>query len=156
MILLRRLLHQRRYVGKPPSDRGIIPPPFNSDDKEPHDFKPRPRTHRSNCGEYRRNSFSTGAAHGLLDLELNDPRLTQVLSYIRYRLAKNDGHFGPEVSRNIGLWTRQIEYVMGKHTFNGANPVACLQFLSIFGKQIDNEGVPEAGALQIWPSFLSG
>lgn len=45
---------------------------------------------------------------------------------------------------------------MGKHTFNGTKPVACLRFLSIFKIQLDNEGVPEAGALKVLPEFLSG
>lgn len=45
---------------------------------------------------------------------------------------------------------------MGKHVFNGTKLVSCLRFLSVFKTQLDNEVVPEAGALKVWPSLLSG
>lgn len=93
---------------------------------------------------------------GLIELEPSDPRFRDVLLYRRYRLLQRNVRMGPEVSRNIGIWTRRLEYVMGKHVFSGTNPVACLKFLSVFKTQLDNEGVPEAGALKVWPSFLSG
>lgn len=62
----------------------------------------------------------------------------------------------PELSRNIGVLTRRMEDVMGKHVFSGKKHIACLRFLSVFKTQLDNEGVPKAGALKMWPSFLSG
>lgn len=38
---------------------------------------------------------------------------------------------------------------MGLHTFNGTKPVARLQFLSLFRKQLENKGIQKAGALRI-------
>lgn len=90
-----------------------------------------------------------GPTHpGLRELEPSDPCFTEVLSYRRYRLLRRNVQPGLEVCRNIGVWTRRLEYVMGKHTFNGTKPVACLRFLSVFKTQLDN-GVPESGALKV-------
>lgn len=36
---------------------------------------------------------------------------------------------------------------MGRDTFNGANPVVCLRFLSVFKKKLDNEGILESVSL---------
>eukprot|EP00171_Calliarthron_tuberculosum_P006027 IDg6027t1 len=60
------------------------------------------------------------------EVEPSDPRFRNVLSYRRYRLLNQSSRMGPEVSRIIGVWTRLLEYVMGKHVFNGTKPVACL------------------------------
>lgn len=93
---------------------------------------------------------------GLQESEPSDLRFGKVLSYRRYQLLNRSARMGPQISRNIGVWTRRLEYVMDKHVFNRNKPVACIRFLSVFKTQLDNEGIPEAGALKVWPSFLSG
>eukprot|EP00171_Calliarthron_tuberculosum_P004418 IDg4418t1 len=144
---------RREYRPNSASERPQSPVGNVSDDDYVEDRKTLRR--RAPRHEYRprdRNNTS----YGLRELEPSDPRFSEILSYRRYRLSNQDDHFGPEVSRNIGVWVRRLEHVMGKYTFNGSKPVACLRFLSVFKRQLDNEGIPEAGALRIWPNFLSG
>lgn len=94
-------------------------------------------------------------APGLRELVPSDPRFTNIVSYRRYRLHNRSQSTGPEVSRNVGVWTRRLLPSMEKHAFSGENPVACLRFLTAFKHQLDCEGIPEGGALKIWPSFLT-
>lgn len=150
-----RKYSQREYRRKSPSERELNLLGNESDDGNSDDRnQSRLSTTRLQIQTRARNRRNT--IHGLRELEPSDPRFSEMLLYRCYRLFNKDGHFGPEVSRNSGVWVRRIEHVMSKYTFNGAKPVACLRFLSAFKKQLDNEGIHEAGALRIWPNFLSG
>lgn len=131
--------------GVPHSDREKIPSGINSEEDEYRqelaetDLRNRTRLRR----HVRPRPQRTSAVSGLLELEPSYPRFTDILLYRRYRLANQDGRFGPDVSRNIGICSRRLEHAMGRHTFNGSNHVACLRFMSVFKKQLGNEALPE-------------
>lgn len=60
------------------------------------------------------------------------------------------------MTRNIGINTRRFQHTMQKYIFDDKNPIECLRFLSVFKKQLDDNGIAEGGALKIRPSFVSG
>ena len=95
-------------------------------------------------------------APGLQEMVTSDPRYKELVSYRRYRLLDTSPYAGPEVTRNIGQWTRRLQPTMAKHIFDGTIPVACLRFLSAFKRALDDNGLSEGAGLKIWPSFLEG
>ncbi len=44
---------------------------------------------------------------------------------------------------------------MSRYTFTGRKPIHCLQFLSTFVRQLNNNALSEGAALKIWPHFLA-
>lgn len=137
--------HHRRPV-KPPSDRAASLMGISTDEEDDN------RTATIHTGRphtRQRNRAEAGYVRGLEKLEPSDPKLTGMLSYRRHRLVNQDARLVSNVSIKIGVWTRRLDYVIGKQTFNSAKSVACLRFLSMFTKQLSNEGIPEAGDLRI-------
>ena len=86
--------------------------------------------HRRLAQRHRRRQHRADIRDDLPEQEPSDPRFTNLVSWRRYRLHDRDPSVGPEVSRNVGLWTRRLKSSMEKHTFDGSKPVACLRFLS--------------------------
>ncbi len=49
----------------------------------------------------------------------------------------------------------QVAAYDGEGLFDSKKPIECLRFLSVFKKQLDDNGISEGAAMKIWPILLS-
>lgn len=96
--------------GNPHSDRAEIPCGINSDKEEYQQELAEPKLRNSTRSRrhMRPRPQKTSAVIALFELEPSNPRLTEIISYRRYRLENQDLRFGPDVLRNIGIWSHRL------------------------------------------------
>ena len=91
---------------------------------------------------------------GLEDIRPANPDSKDVVSYRRYRLDNTNADTGTTVSRYVGHYVRTFQPTLESRKFDGATPIAILDFLSSFKRVCNEHAVSEGLALLILPHFL--